>query len=352
METYLIILIAVVAPALVLAAFFLGRRGGSHLLMQRQNEALRAEIKDSLASTTSLVNEQMARMSEQVSGQLANVSSQMQANSGQLNDRMEHASRIVGEVREGIGSLSKATEQVFNVGKDIASLQEILKAPKLRGNLGEFFLGDLLAQILPRANFDLQYGFKSGARVDAVIRLAGGSLVPVDSKFPMENFRRILDGDSEDEKRAARRKFAANVKKHIDDIAAAYIVPDEGTLSFALMYIPAENVFYETIIKESDESGAGISAYAFSKRVVPVSPNSFYAYLQTILMGLRGLEVSKRAGNILAHLERLSGDFDRLSEDFEVIGTHLNNARTRHDTAGQRMVRFSERLKGLGDSEG
>jgi DNA recombination protein RmuC len=244
-------------------------------------------------------------------------------------------------VQASLGSLEQATQQVFSVGKDIASLQDLLRAPKMRGAIGELFLADLLSQILPARHYTLQHCFKGGEIVDAVIRI--GKLVPVDSKFPLENFRRISEAQGP-ERAAARRRFVQDVKKHIDAIASKYLRPDEDTFDFALMYIPAENVYYETIIKDDEGEESPLMAYAFSRRVVPVSPNSFYAYLQTISLGLRGMQVEENARAILAHLDRLKGDFSRFKEEFLLVGKHLGNARGKFDDAERRLIRFEEKL--------
>ncbi len=347
MEAVLIAVVGVLAVFVVFLFVLLMRKRGeesSLLVMQNRYDSLRSELNQALTSNLTLVNQQLAQVTSQVNEQLASVTSQIQKSTGQINERMDNAARVVSEVSKGLGALSRATEQIFEIGKDISSLQEILQAPKLRGGLGEYFLGDLLGQILPSSNYELQYAFRNGARVDAVIKLSNG-LVPVDAKFPLENFKRLVESTDEAERKAARKKFVNDVKKHIDTIASSYILPDEGTFNFALMYIPAENVYYETIVKDEafgDEKL--IAGYAFSKRVIPVSPNSFYAYLQTILLGLRGLEISRKAREILSHLERLKGDFSRFVEEFEVLGKHLNNARTRYDEAQKRLDRFSEKL--------
>lgn len=317
------------------------------LLLQKETESLRRELQDSMASNMTLINQQLSQVTSEVNKQLSSVTTQVQSSTGQINVRMDNAAKAVGDVQKSLGELSEATKQVFDVGKDIASLQDILKAPKLRGELGEFFLGDLLAQILPKENFELQYGFKTGTRVDAIIKL-NNTIISVDSKFPLENFVKIVETDDEKEKKASKRKFIKDVKNRIDEIADSYILPDEGTLDFALMYIPAENVYYEVIIKDDAfEDDKQISAYAFSRRVIPVSPNSFYAYLQTILMGLRGMEISKEAQTILKHIDGLGVDFGKFTDDFNKLGVHLGNAKNKYDDAEKRADRFKEKLSNL-----
>ncbi|MBI5599758.1 MAG: DNA recombination protein RmuC [Deltaproteobacteria bacterium] len=357
MEFVVVGLIVLVIIVLVLAWMRLGLKRGAEgeaiMMLQKETEALRQELQNSITNHLSIVSQQLSSVTSHVSEQLRGVTSQLQTSTGQINERMDNAARVVGDVRQTLGKLGEATKQVYDVGKDIAGLQEILRAPTLRGGLGEFFLGDLLSQILPSSHYELQYTFKNGNRVDAVIKLAQG-LVPVDSKFPLENFRRYIECQTEKDKLAAKRGFVKDVKNRIDEIASSYILPDEGTFNFALMYIPAENVYYETIIRDEDSFGdeRHIAGYAFSKRVIPVSPNSFYAYLQTILLGLRGLEISKKAETILAHLETLRNDFQRFTDDFDVLGGHISKARTKHEDAQKRLERFGERLSGIAGVRG
>src|SRR3989344_3735117 len=242
-------------------------------LMQQEVQNLRQQLSENLSANIQAINQQMANVTSHVNSQLNSVAQQLQNATGQIAQRMDNAARVVGDVKKDLGELSKATQQVFDVGKDIASLQEILRSPKLRGGLGELFLGDLLAQILPPTNYKLQYTFKNGTRVDAVVQLSNG-LVPIDSKFPLENFRRLIESPTDEERKINKRKFASDVKKHIDAIANQYIQPDEGTFNFALMYIPAENVYYETIIRgDPNAEGGDIYDYATKRHVFPVSPN-------------------------------------------------------------------------------
>jgi DNA recombination protein RmuC len=331
-------------------------------LLQQEVQSLRGQLTDAMLKNQDAVNHQLVHVMQQVNSQLGQVTSQvntrlgqvtdqLQKSTGDLNTRLDNAAKVVSEVSKGLGGLSEATKKVFEVGKDIASLQEILRSPKLRGGLGELFLGDLLAQILPPAHFTLQHRYKSGEAVDAVIRL-GQNLVPVDAKFPLENFRRVIEASSEEGQKAAKRKFIADVKKHIDAIAGKYILPDEGTFDFALMYIPAENVYYELIIKdEAIDLDKGLLNYSFAKRVIPVSPNSFYAYLQTILLGLKGMHIEERAQEILTNLARLSGDFRKFQEEFELVGKHLTNTKSRYDEADKRLSKFNDKLESLSGAE-
>src|SRR3990172_2545727 len=336
MQTAILILLALIL--LVLLWFIVQSQkktaDPAMTLMQQEVQSLRGQLTDA-----------MQRSQETVNQQLNQVTQQLQKSTGDLNTRLDNAARVVQDVSKGLGSLGEATKKVFLVGKDIASLKEILRSPKLRGGLGELFLGDLLAQIFPPAHFTLQYKFKSGEAVDAVIRL-GNNLVHVDAKFPLENFRRVIETATEEERKSAKRKFISDVKKHVDAIAGKYILPDEGTFDFALMYIPAENVYYELIIKdEAMDTDKGLLTYSFAKRVIPVSPNSFYAYLQTILLGLKGMHVEEQAQEILKGLARLSGDFEKFKADFELVGKHLTNTKTKYDEADKRLLKFGDKLQ-------
>ncbi len=315
-------------------------------LMQQQIDSLRGQLSDSLNATSQALNQQISELTSCVNQNLQALAQQMLSSQKSVGDRLDSASQIVGEVQKNLGELSQATQRVFEVGKDIAGLQEILQAPKLRGGLGELFLGDLLRQILPSSNIKIQYKFKSGDTVDAVICLGQG-LVSVDSKFPLENFRRIVSGTSDEEKRKARKVFISDVKKHIDNVAAKYIVPDEGTFDFALMYIPAENVYYELIIKEDSDDGNSLSSYALARKVIPVSPNSFYAYLQAIVLGLNGLRIEKNVQQIVQHLNALSGSIQRFRQDFDVLGRHIVNIKNKYDEAEKRINNFETKLVGF-----
>ncbi len=286
----------------------------------------------------SLMQQQIGQLTQNINQQLQNMSTQFQKTTGNIGSTL-------GDVKKGLGKMEEVTREVLEKAKNISSLENLLRAPKFRGGFGELFLGDLLSQILPPAHYELQYKFKSGEKVDAIIRI-GKNLVPIDSKFPLENFKKYLTEEDSKEKEGLRKKFITDVKKHIDEICEKYILPDEGTYDFALMYIPAENIYYETILKdESLGEERSIFSYAIQKRVLPVSPNSFFAYLQVIVLGLKGLQIEKSAQYIFQSLAQLQGDLGRFKNDFQILGSHLVNAKSKFDDAEKRLDRFSGKLE-------
>lgn len=315
-----------------------------NLLLQQQLLSLQEQFKNILNGSTQQTNQSILLLQQQIDSLRNRVGESLDGGFQLIN-------QAVGDVRIRLAEQVEASKRIYEIGKDISGLQEILRPPKMRGGLGELFLGDLLAQILPVDHFTPQYTFKSGERVDAVIRLGQG-LVSVDAKFPLENFKKLLDAKDENEKRTFRKEFAKNVKIHIDNIAQKYILPDEDTFEFALMYIPAENVYYEMIIKDaSSGEEKSISDYAISKRVIPVSPNSFYAYLQSILLGLKGMRIERGALEIIRNLTRLRDDFSKFLKEFETLGTHLSNAKAKYESAEKCLDKFESKLTQVESAE-
>jgi len=232
--------------------------------------------------------------------------------SQEISQRLDNTARVIGQVQRNIGEMSE-------IGRGMKDLQDFLRSPKLRGNIGEQVLKELLTQMLPKNSFSLQYSFKSGVKVDAAIQTSGG-IIPVDSKFPMENFRRMMESPTEEEKKTAGKEFVRDVKKHIDDVANKYILTEEGTIDYALMYLPSENVYYEVV------NNADLFEYGGKKRVLPVSPTTFYAYLKAILMSFEGQKIEQRAQQILASMKAMQKDYEKVEENLSVLGRHLQNA--------------------------
>ncbi|MDD2752649.1 MAG: DNA recombination protein RmuC [Candidatus Omnitrophica bacterium] len=284
------------------------------------------------------------KISSQVNDRLNQMNLSLQEANKTIGANLGSATTVFGSVEEKLGQLEATNRQIYEISKNISSLQELLRAPKFRGQMGETLLENLLSQVLPKDHFETQYRFKSTDAVDAVIRL-GERLVPVDAKFSLENFQKILDTQDEAAKNIFRKKFIQDVKNRVDEIALKYILPAENTYDFALMYIPAENVYYEVIIKED------LFSYGMAKKVIPVSPNTFYAYLQVICLGLKGMKLEENTKSILKNLSALNIEMDKFKEDFTVLGNHLTNASTKYGDSQKRLDRFSGRLSDIQDAK-
>jgi DNA recombination protein RmuC len=334
-------------------------------LLQRQIEAVRAEgragqdglrqevgdlggrVRDELGALRLALAGELKGVSAEVTKQLGDGMRLFQSAQATMGDRLDRAAQVVGEVQGSLGKLGEATQRVADVGREIQGLEQVLRSPKIRGGLGETLLEQVLSQMLPREHWALQHGFRSGDRVDAVV-LVGGRMVSVDAKFPLENFRRMLEEPEEDKRRPHRKQFGRDVKARVDEIAKKYILPDEGTFDFALMYVPAENVYYEIIVSPEEGDDEPISSYALARRVIPVSPNSFYAYLQVIVLGLRGLRIEASARDIQDDLARLTTDLGRMQEHMGKLGAHLGNAQKQYTDAERALARFEAKLGAIG----
>jgi len=246
-------------------------------------------------------------------------------------DQILQLQQQIGAVHEQSRGLSLATQ----------SIENILGGTKTRGLLGEVTLQRLLEDSLPPSQFSLQYRFTSGETADAVIFLRDKKMMVIDSKFPLDAFRRIeSDGDE------ARRTFAAAIKGHADAIARKYIVPGEGTLDVALMFVPSENVYCE-MLNTLDNKGQPIDAYCRDKRIVAVSPNTLYANLCVIAMGMRGMQIEENARRILGSLDGMKKQMETFSDVFEKLGNHLKNAQQSYVEADKRFEKAQDTLGGM-----
>ena len=342
----IIAIMAGISIGLIFAFFLLKQQSDKStttdtILMQQQIEAMGQQLCANLHETQRTVREELHLVRSQIDNNLTDTHHL-------VGQRIDNTTRVMSEVQQSLGKLSGATEHFIEIGKDISSLQDLLRPPKLRGSLGELLLAELLGQVLPCSQYSLQYSFRNGETVDAVIHLNAG-LVPVDSKFPLDNFERLVASSSEDERKTNHRRFSSDVRKHVDAINHKYIRPDEGTFDFALMYIPAENIYYETIIKE-DNLGhdSAIHSYALAKKVIPVSPNSFYAYLQAIALGLKGLRIERTAHEILVQLSSLNSELEQIGREYDTLGLHLGNATKKYAEIDKRLSRFEDKVAALG----
>ncbi|HMB18033.1 MAG TPA: DNA recombination protein RmuC [Gaiellaceae bacterium] len=286
-----------------------------------------------------------AESARQLADRNADVDRRLEAMTATMDRRLETTTKTTSAIHHQLGQLGQANAEILARANDLKKLEQALRPPKARGGFGELLLGNLLRDRLPADAYELQYGFKTGERVDAVIKVE--RLVPIDAKFPLDNFERLADAESDDERALYEKAFSRDLKNHVDAIAGKYIRPDEGTYDFALMYLPSEGVYYELVC---GKTGA-LLQYAHDKRVFPVSPTTFTSQLQVIVLGLKGMQIEQRAHEVMAYVAQLQGDFDRFRDDFQVIGKHIGNAQSKFAEAEKRLDRFDTKLERAAESD-
>lgn len=264
------------------------------------------------ASISGELVEWMKELGRRVEVSTQSVDQKLSKNMELFNSRLDNASTVIAQVHKSIGEFSE-------IGRSMKQLQDFLQSPKLRGNIGEQILKELLGQCLPNDLYVLQYAFNNGEKVDAVVK-TGRGFIPIDSKFPIDNFRKMYEADTDIDRDGYKKEFVRDVKKHIQDIARKYILVAEGTIDYALMYIPSESVYYEII------NNAELYDFASQKRILPVSPLSFYAYLKAILVSLEGQRIQSQAKDLLLMLQSIRKDYEKTDEAFSTLTKHITNA--------------------------
>src|SRR5215472_6396698 len=299
---------------------------------QKKSDALEAQMNDVRHDLLNLSTVQ-AQSSGSMKAMAETVASRLEAITGALQKGVRDSAEITSQIT------SQAQTAMSNELKN--TLEQILGGTKTRGNFGETTLERLLEDSLAPSQYSKQYRFRSGEAADAVIHLRDRKLMAIDSKFPLDAFQQI-----EAEGEEARKRFVSAVKLHADSIAKKYIVPDEDTLDLALMFVPSEAVYYE-LLRSNDSRGLPVDAYCRTKQIIPVSPNTLYAHLSVIAMGLRGMQIEENAKRLAANLTGMRKQMDTFSEQFERLGTHLKNAQGCYTEADKRFDKASNTLDSL-----
>lgn len=315
-DAVLILVIFLVAAAVIAAFFFLNRKSGV-------DEKQSAQIRDLERRLTDLI---------------------INHQTGTSRVMLEQISSFTKETTE----MRKQLEQVQETMRDISSFQEIFRTPKLRGEWGEANLGHILAECFPKELYEAQYLFSSGEKVDFVVKLPNGNLLPIDSKFFSDNFERIINAQTEEERSFFQKKFVQDIKFNIDKVSSKYILPSENTIDYALMYIPAEAIFHHIMFNLKEED---MGEYARKKKVTLASPNTIYLILATILHWFRDTQISRQTQEILKRLNKIQQDSEKLMEDFRKLGGHLRNATSAYDSSEKRLSLFSDKVEKLLEQE-
>ncbi|OGZ21722.1 MAG: hypothetical protein A3D46_01625 [Candidatus Nealsonbacteria bacterium RIFCSPHIGHO2_02_FULL_43_13] len=287
---------------------------------------------------TDAIRDLERRLTDLMIGQLKEIRGSVDGTSQAMNDQMRSFTKEATQIREDL-------KQVQATVKDVSTFQEIFKSPKLRGQWGEASLEHILAQHFPKELYKIQYLFSSGEQVDAVLKLPNDLVLPIDSKFPSENFDKMVKANTEIEKDFFKKSFLEDVKNRINEIAAKYILPAEATTEFALMYIPAEAIYYEIVSSLGKE--LDVAAFAWSKRIILTSPNTLYLTLRTIEHWFKDTQVSKQTHEILKKLAKVHQDAEKLMDDFRKLGSHLRDASSAYGNSEKRLSLLDERVEKL-----
>jgi DNA recombination protein RmuC len=326
MEYVNIVITVVVGIGVVVGLFLITRKlegfkkddtqDQSILLLQKQITGLTKELNDRMTEQNKMVREQMTESNKTIQQQFAISTKNLQA----VN---QATSKIVREVTEKLTMLDDTNKQVVNFAEQLQSLENILKNPKQRGVLGEYFLETLLGNLLPPSNYKMQYKFQDGEIVDAVI-FVKDKIIPIDAKFSLENYNKIQKEKDKTVRENLIKQFKRDLKDRIDE-TSKYIRPEEKTVDFSFMFIPAEGVYYNLLVYKvgTDVSSKDLIEYAFSKRVIIVSPNSFFAYLQTVLQALKTLQVQESVQEIIKNVRGLQKHIVTYDEQMQKLGKHL-----------------------------
>jgi DNA recombination protein RmuC len=316
-----------------------------------QLSAVRQEMQNSLATqgqaVASQINTQIGQLAQSVTQQLGQVRQELLtgvAATGQLTSdaqremsrRLESSTDMLLQMNQRIGEMQQANQ---DLSKTTSTLQAILSGVKTRGALGETMLDSLLSDALPQSAYAMQHRFAStGSIVDAIVR-SGDRVLCIDSKFPLEAYRRLVDtGDD------ARRDFSVAVRKHADSIAEKYILPHEHTFDYALMFVPSEGVYYELLMTQDSRCGR-LDEYCRAKRVLPVSPNVLCAFISAVAVSLQGQKFEENARHLYAGLAGLKKQMEVFSEVYEKLGNHLRHAQQSYEDADARLTRVTNSIE-------
>jgi DNA recombination protein RmuC len=315
-EIILALIIILVAISVIGAFFFLNRKSQ---LDQRQSEAIR-NLERSFAEMVGVIKE---------------IKGNIEGNSQAMHRQISSFSKETAEMRTQL-------EQIQETMKDISSFQEIFRTPKLRGEWGEANLSHILSEYFPKELYLENYQFSSGAQVEFALKLPNKKLLPIDAKFFSDNFEKMKTAKDETERSIFQKKLIQDIKFQVQEIAQKYIMPSENTVDFALMFVPAEAIFYEIMFNLRQED---LASFARSKKVIICSPNTIYLTLRTIVDWFKDTQISRQTQEILKRLNRIQQDAEKLMEDFRKLGIHLKNATLAYDNSEKRLSLFSDKVE-------
>lgn len=305
--------------------------GATMIILKKLQEMKELQLVSQNDKLISQLNENLQGVQKMVDKNMAGMRTSVDKTTDALNERLDNAAKVIGALKHELGGMKE-------IGRSISDFQAFLKSPKLRGNLGEQILYDALDQVFSNKQYATQHKFKEGQMVDAVINTAGG-IIPIDSKFPMEAYQLILNSETQDQEKVAHREFVKAVRKHIRDISSKYILPQEGTVNYAVMYVPSEAVYYEVVLQQEE-----LLQYSRDQRVLLVSPNTFYQFLHVIMMGMERAKIEEQAEQILQILNGVQKETEKFGEKLSVLNRHVTNAKNSMETVSGEYTKLSSKI--------
>ena len=355
MTTILIILVIVAILAnIFMVAFFMRRNAqngqkpkddtGLKLILEQINEMSRTvdrKVGDLTKDLTHSVDTRVGDLTKSVDSKISESSKNMQES---MRSQLSESSKLIREVTQGLTKLDETNKQVVSFADQLQNLQDILKNPKHRGILGEYYLETLLKNVLAPGQYQMQYAFKNGEVVDAVV-FVKDKIIPVDSKFSLENYNKLVEEKNPVEKDRLEKAFVGDLKLRIQE-TAKYVRPAEKTMDFAFMFIPHEAIYYDLLVNKigmtADETDNLIQRAASKYKVIIVSPTSFLAYLQTVLQGLKAMQIEETAKDIIKHVGQLGTHLKKYEDYHNKLGTSLSTVVNHYNNSGKELKKVDK----------
>src|SRR5919201_243450 len=297
-------------------------------------EILRRSIEETRTANAALIGELRGEVQRSLG-----------ATEQQLTTQTTTSQRTLTDLARQLGTLGEQSTRIGELAKDIGSLQDLLRAPKPRGGFGELMLERLLQDCLPASAYEIQYTYRDGSRVDAIVRY-GSRVVPIDSKFPSASYTQIALARDDADRRSRRRAFLQQVRRHVDAVAR-YISPADSTIDYALMYLPSEAIYFELTLGDAASDDPDIVRYCADRNLIPATPNTLLAYLQVVALGMRGLAMQERTRDLQLGIAQVRREFERFVELHDQLGKHLDNATKKFDETERALARASGAIEGL-----
>ena len=325
----------------LLVIIIIGMAGLLFVINARMSELRQRSSVDLLKTDVVELGRTVQQLSQTMSDKLERSNTQVQTS---VHKQLSESAKLVADVTQRLTKLDETNRRVVDVATELKTLQNVLANPKQRGVFGEFYLESVLENVLPPNQYQMQYGFKDGLIVDAVVLLDKGKILPIDSKFSLENYNRMVNAPDKAQRDALLARVKADLKGRIDE-TAKYIRPSEGTMDFAFMFIPSESLYYDLLIGTvgSGSSARDLIEYAFrDKRVIIVSPTSFLAYLQTVLQGLRSLQIEEQARDIQVRVGQLGTHIRKFDELLGKMGRSLSTTVNHYNNSYKELAKIDK----------